>query len=153
MTLDGTVLAEVDSPATLHAALRRRAEALQVTRETLDAVTGLTSGYSSKLLSPTPQKSLGAVSMPAVLGALGCRLVLLADPAAERFLRRLPKRQRRGISGSDHWRSKRKAASAASALQAASAAMNAARTAKLSPEQRRSIASAAARARWDARRR
>ena len=142
----GAVRAEVTSPAELHAALRDRAERLGVTREVLDEVAGLASGYSAKILSPRPQKALGPVSMPAVFGALGVRLVLLADPAAEPLLRRLPKRQRRGASGADHWR-------AASALTAASAALNKARNEKLSSEERSAIASAAAAARWARRRR
>src|SRR5262249_34209608 len=97
----GAVLAEVTSPAELHAALRDRAERLGVTREVLDEVAGLASGYSAKILSPRPERALGPVSMPAVFGALGVRLVLLADPATEPLLRRLPKRQRRGASGAD----------------------------------------------------
>jgi len=146
------MLAEVTSPSDLHNALRQRADQLGVTREVLDQVSGLTSGYSSKLLAPEPSKMFGRVSLSLMLSALGCRLVLLADPTAAPFLARLPKRQR-PPAGPDHWRTKRKAAAVATALQAASAALNAARNEKLSREERRSIASAAARARWDARRR
>ena len=152
MTLDGTVLAHIETLQGLHAALRDRAEALGWTREVIGEAAGLTSGYAGKLLSPTPQKSLGEVSMPAVLGALGVRLVLVVDPDAKPLLARLPRRQRPPLAG-PHWRTARKAAAATTALGAASAALNAARNEKLSPEERRSIASAAARARWDARRR
>jgi len=151
MMLEGTVLAEVTDPASLHQALRQRAEALSVTSETLDAVAGVPSGYCGKLLSLSPQKSLGAVSMPAVLGALGVRLVLLTDPAAEPFLQRLPKRERPAIGA--HWRTKRKAAEAATALGAAASALNSARNQKLTAAERVASARNAANARWSRRRR
>src|SRR5262245_3746832 len=135
--IDGAMLAEVDSPASLHAALRRRAEALQVTREILGEAAGLTSGYLGKVLSPTPQKMLGEISMPALLGALGVKLVMIEDPDAAPFLARLPRRQR-PLAGT-HWRTKRKAAAAATAASAASLELNRRRSEALSPEERRRI--------------
>jgi hypothetical protein len=149
--IDGTVLAEVTDPASLHHALRQRAEMLQISRETLDAVAGVPSGYCGKLLSLSPQKSLGAVSMPAVLGALGVRLVLLTDPTAAPLLARLPKRER-PLTGT-HWRTQRRASEAATALGAAGAALNKARNQKLTAAERVASARNAATARWSRRRR
>jgi len=88
-------LAEVGAYDDLVAALRARAEALNVSRETLDEVAGLPSRYSSKLLSPNPIRSLGRVSLGAMLGALGVKLVLMEDgEAMEKIRSRLVKRTR-----------------------------------------------------------
>jgi hypothetical protein len=65
-------------------ALRARAEALNVSRATLDDVSGLASGYTAKLLAQPPIKSLGAVSLGPMLGALGIAIVLVEDPDAMR---------------------------------------------------------------------
>lgn len=72
-------LAEIRSYGDLLAALRARADDLGVTREGLDAVTGLQNGYAGKLLAPVPIKSLGAVSMGPMLTAMGCMLILVED--------------------------------------------------------------------------
>lgn len=63
----------------LIAALRARADELKVTREGLDAVTGLQNGYSAKLLAPVPIKSLGRVSLGPMLQAMGLAIVLVED--------------------------------------------------------------------------
>jgi len=142
MILDGEMIAEVTCPRDLHAALRARAEALQLSREVIAEAAGLTGGYAGKLLSPTPQKMLGEVSMPALLGVLGCRLLLVSDPEAAPLLQRMPKRASRFNRGVHHWRTTRKAASVGAV------ALNLRRRAALSPEQRRAIAANAAAARW-----
>lgn len=59
-------------------ALRRRRDELDISHETIDAVSGLQSGYTSKVLAR--MKGLGPVSLPALLGALACGLVLVEDP-------------------------------------------------------------------------
>jgi hypothetical protein len=75
-------------------AIRRRKDELNVSFEILDAVSGLQSGYSAKLLSPRPVKRLGEVSLAALLGALGLRLVVRPDPdALSRVRSRLVPRQ------------------------------------------------------------
>jgi hypothetical protein len=66
----------------LHAALAARADELRVTRETLDAVSGLQSGYSAKLLAPFPSKKLNRVSLGAMLGTLGLMLIVVEDVEA-----------------------------------------------------------------------
>ena len=52
-----------------------------VSHELLDDLSGVQSGYTSKLLSPQPLKRLGAMSLPALLGALGVALVMVEDSA------------------------------------------------------------------------
>src|SRR5262245_31267559 len=93
MMLDGTVLAHIETPQGLHAALRDRAEALGVTRETIDHVSGMASGYAGKLLAPVPTKALGATSLPLMLNVLGVKLLLIEDrsPEAAALLKRLPR--------------------------------------------------------------
>src|SRR5262249_45758076 len=128
MTLDdsATVLADIQTPADLSAALRARAEELQATREGIDMLGGLPTGYTSKLLSPVPAKTLGATSLPVLLTTLACRLVLIADgsPEAEAMLRRLPRRAR---PLTPHWRS---------SLAALARKGGRARAAALTPERR-----------------
>lgn len=79
----------------LHLALRDRAEELQTTREQIDAVSGLQSGYSGKLLAPVPIKSLGKVSLGPMLQTLGLALIVVRDDAAFAKIKdRLGKRER-----------------------------------------------------------
>lgn len=66
----------------LQAALRLRAETLGVSRETIDSVSGMQSGYSAKLLAPRPIKKIGPQSMALILPALGCALMLVEDAEA-----------------------------------------------------------------------
>jgi hypothetical protein len=73
------MLGEVASYSDLHRLLRGRANELGLSRESLDAVSGLQPGYSAKLLSPRPQKRLGVTSLPLLLEALAVRLILVAD--------------------------------------------------------------------------
>lgn len=53
-------IAEVRSWNDLHAAFRARAESLNVSRLVLDELSGLQSGYASKLLAPVPMRHLVA---------------------------------------------------------------------------------------------
>lgn len=76
-------------------ALRSRAHELQITHETIDAVSGLQSGYTSKLFAPVPIKNLGPISFSAILGALGLAVVVVEDPEqVERVKSRWTKRQK-----------------------------------------------------------
>lgn len=107
-----SALATIRTYDELHAALRARAEALQVTRLSMDEVAGLPSGYSGKVLSPSQVKLIGKHSLGALLGVLGVMLVLTEDPEAfARFAARVEKRRahanhgmlttkRRGFAGS-----------------------------------------------------
>lgn len=60
-------------------ALRARRDALNVSHETIDAISGLQSGYTSKLLAPKPIKNLGPITMGPLLGALGLAIVVVED--------------------------------------------------------------------------
>ena len=63
-------------------ALRARRDALNISHETLDSISGLQSGYTSKLLAPKPIKNLGPITMGPLLGALGLAIVVVEDQAA-----------------------------------------------------------------------
>jgi hypothetical protein len=78
----GQILGTVGSYADLHALLRARCEELQISRLQLDEISGMQSGYSSKVLSLRPQKRLGTTSLPLILPALGVKLVLMVDEQA-----------------------------------------------------------------------
>jgi hypothetical protein len=91
--LEGRPLATIREYGQLVQALRERAEELNVSRETLDAVSGLQSGYSAKLLCQI--KGVGRTSLGPLLGAMGVALVLVEDPEAlakvrPRLTQRLP---------------------------------------------------------------
>jgi hypothetical protein len=60
-------------------AIRARRDELNISHETIDDIAGLPSGYTSKLLAPSPIKNLGWMSLGAILGALGIGLVVIED--------------------------------------------------------------------------
>lgn len=76
-----------DMPGLL-AALRMQRDALNVSHETLDAISGLPAGYVGKVLSPEPVRGLGYGSLGALLGALGLALIVVEDSAAAERVRR-----------------------------------------------------------------
>jgi hypothetical protein len=93
----------------------RMDDALEITFETLDHLSGVQSGYSAKLLGPGPDhcKTLGPVSFCAIMGALGMKLLAVEDAAAmARVRQRLVKRKYRSQSSS-HWRQRPALAAAA----------------------------------------
>ena len=76
-------------------ALRARQAELEITNETLDHVAGITPGYAGKLFSPKPIRSMGPMSLWAILGCLGLRLTVETDPEQLAKIRsRLTKRLR-----------------------------------------------------------
>lgn len=75
-------LAIVRDYSELHAALRARAEQLNVSRETIDNVAGFQQGYASKLLAGKPITIIGKWSFGTILAALGVKLILVEDPDA-----------------------------------------------------------------------
>lgn len=132
-------------------AIRARADELGVTRETLDAVSGLQAGYSSKLLAPVPIRSLGPTSLGPMLGALGLAIVVVEDHAMlAKVQGRLAKRQRPVLDASDgmlplkrkkrrgYWRKN----------EAWSSILNSRRMLILPASKRSAIARKAARTRW-----
>lgn len=66
----------------LQAALRARVDVMNISRRTLDHLTGLTDGYSEKLLGPAQMRTLGRKSLGKILSVLGLKLVLIEDPDA-----------------------------------------------------------------------
>jgi hypothetical protein len=78
------VLAQVMDYAGLIGALRQRCDELNLTFDVLDEIAGFTDRYAAKLLAPTarPVRRLGHMSMGALLGALGVRIVLVEDREA-----------------------------------------------------------------------
>src|SRR4051812_1815741 len=75
--------APIRSMPELVQALRTRRDELNISHETIDAIAGLQSGYTSKLLAPKPIKNLGPMSFGSLLGALGLAVVVVPDPQAE----------------------------------------------------------------------
>jgi hypothetical protein len=78
----GRVLGEIRNYDDLHALLRKRCEELELSCETLDARSGLQSGYSGKLLAPKPIRHLSFFTLGLVLPAVGARLILVEDTDA-----------------------------------------------------------------------
>jgi hypothetical protein len=146
---DLSALGIITDYASLHAILRARANALRLSRQTIDTIAGFADGYASKLLSPSPVKILGERSLGPLLTVLGIKLAVLEDPdAMARFAkRRLPRTEHQVRNGyrSHIARIKRRAwlFSPERAREAATARM-----AALTPRQRSQLARRAARARW-----
>ena len=86
------------SKADLVEILRQRRDELDISHETIDALTGLAEGYTSKLLAPKPIKNLGPMSFGAILGALAlgvAAVLIVEDPEqARRMAARWQKRKR-----------------------------------------------------------
>ena len=81
----------------LRAAARARMAQLQITFETLDAVSGVQSGYSAKILGPKPSRNFGPMSLSTIFSALGMKLVAVEDPEAlaqirHRLVKRAPRK-------------------------------------------------------------
>ena len=96
-------LAEVRSYADLQKALRARAEELDISRATLDQLSGLDAGYCGKLLAPNPKRNIGFVSIGLLLGALGLKLLEVEDRKMMDLTRhRLVRRIRRGKKAHPH---------------------------------------------------
>jgi hypothetical protein len=133
----------------LRLALRARAEALNISRETLDAAAGLAAGHASKILAPRPIKRIGGRTLPLLLGALGLRLVLIEDPEAlGRIASRLEPRQvRTPIRAVKAGRGRTRLVSLRH-LRKIAPEGGRARMAKMTPRQRSKHARAAVMARW-----
>jgi hypothetical protein len=71
---------EIDSEAQLLQALRARRESLQLSYESLSAVSGIPEQYPSRLLSGA--RSMGMLSLFVMIQTLGLKIVLVADKAA-----------------------------------------------------------------------
>lgn len=66
----------------LIAAIRTRVAELNVAHSTVDAVAGLPSGYTGKLLCDPPVRGIGRIAFGPLLGSLGMKLIAVEDPEA-----------------------------------------------------------------------
>jgi hypothetical protein len=90
-------LAVIHSYQDLQQALRRRADALDISNETLDQLCGFADRYSSKVLGLHPCRRLGRVSLSALLTVMGLTLILFEDP--EQIAKMRPRLVRRRKNG------------------------------------------------------
>src|SRR4051812_17925382 len=80
-----TVRRWVGTREELRALICDRRDALDVSHETIDAISGLADGYTSKILAPDPIRNFGPESLRAILGALAlgiARVEIVEDPQA-----------------------------------------------------------------------
>ncbi len=83
----------------LLAVLRKRKAALQLSDAIVDELAGMAAGHTGKLLGPAPVKTLGAVSLSALLSVLALRLIIVEDTEqAARIGRRWQRRTERAVS-------------------------------------------------------
>jgi hypothetical protein len=148
---DVRVFAQVESLDGIREALRARFDALEISREEIDAAAKLPDRYASKLLAGL--KNFGPKSLFPVLETAGLRLALVEDPDALERTLKLPKRDRA------HVRSRCQAnvglgtkPSLTARLSNAGRRGGTARMAKLTSAARRRLAKAAAAVRWSKRR-
>lgn len=88
--------APIRSMPELIAAFRSRRDELQITHETIDAISLLPDGYASKLLAPVPIKNIGPKALEGLLDALGLVLVAVPNPnVGNRVTSKWVKRKRR----------------------------------------------------------
>ncbi|MCA1512167.1 hypothetical protein [Bradyrhizobium sp. NBAIM01] len=79
----------VSSREQLLQVVRDRRDALNLSHETIDAITGLQSGYVSKLLSDPPMRGFGEMSLQAVLDALALRIAVCVIVEDEELAKRV----------------------------------------------------------------
>jgi hypothetical protein len=126
--------------------LRARIAELQVSTATLDAVSGLPAGYTSKIVSKRQIRKLGIKSLSDLLGALGLRGQLVEDSAAlAKVAGRLKKRDAKRVrDDSTH------VVLTGKFMRSIGKKGAAARNARLTAAQRSELARRAANARWRA---
>jgi hypothetical protein len=79
----------------LVAAVRERVDELGMVREEMDRLAGLPDRYTAKILGPRQVKGFGRASLGPILGAIGCRLILVEDIAqTEKIRAQMTPRQR-----------------------------------------------------------
>ena len=76
------ILGKFADYAGMLAAVRARVNELQINGERFDEFAGLPKGYLSKVAGAHPSRSIGAVSMGPLFGALGIYCVMFEDPSA-----------------------------------------------------------------------
>jgi hypothetical protein len=73
---------EVTDYSSLLELLRQRADDLEISRSTIDHISGLQEGYSAKVLSLTKLRRIGAESLGPLLDALCLKLIAVPDDEA-----------------------------------------------------------------------
>jgi hypothetical protein len=73
---------EVTDGASLHEVLRQRADSLEISRSTIDHISGLQDGFSAKLLSLNKHRNITMDSLGPLLDALCLKLVAVPDDEA-----------------------------------------------------------------------
>lgn len=149
-------LAVVREYGELMTALRNRANALDVPREAIDALAGLQSGYTAKLLAPVPIRAIGPTSLGPLLQALGVAIIIVEDLATfEKIEARLRKRRRKDEYATDgmlaHKRPKKRGVWRGNSEWGK--VMGSRALLKMSPSDLRRRAKKAANARWSRQRR
>jgi hypothetical protein len=77
---DGEIIGEATDHDSLVALLRKRKMALQLSDAVVDELTGLAHGYCNKVLGVVPVRTLGHLSLTALLAVLAVKLVVIEDP-------------------------------------------------------------------------
>jgi hypothetical protein len=89
-------------------AIRVRVDEMNISREELDLQAGIPTGYSGKCLGPAQVKRLSYATMGPVLGAIGCKLLLVEDPEqTAKILRRAQPRDTRQVRSGTYKRGPR----------------------------------------------
>lgn len=149
-----TIIAVMRDGNDLVSAFRRRIAALDISHETLDDISGVAPGYTSKVLANPPIRGFGPMSFWSIAGGLGVTLALIDDPSSKP--RQLPKR-RLQRSSSRHWRYAEALAKAAGMLKKQASEQGAIggrrRFALMTKKEKSAHQSHAAKARWRAHRR
>ncbi len=77
--IDAQPIAVVNDYPGLQRAMRARAEALQISRATLDALAGTHDGHAGKMLADPPTKNMGLLTFGLLLQGLGLKLIVAED--------------------------------------------------------------------------
>jgi hypothetical protein len=80
-----------------HRAMRRRANSLGITRQRIDEIWGVATGFTSHVLAPQPVKKVGFDRAVKLAQALGCAVLIVEnDPAAmQRIANDIGRKQRK----------------------------------------------------------
>jgi hypothetical protein len=74
------IIGKITSEEDLRLLLRERADAVNLSRERIDEIAGISKGLTGTLLAEHGARELSLLTGPAVAGALGCVLILAEDP-------------------------------------------------------------------------
>lgn len=141
------MIGEIRTYDDLHAVLRARVAELGVTREALDEIAGLPRGYTGKILGHGQVKRVGPISLEPLLTALGLKLVAVDDEEAIARFGPVVE-QHRTVRPRNFELGPEVERRARELMHERAVSGGRARASKLTPEQRRQQASAAARGRW-----